>query len=293
MQNSIFELPLRTWQEGVQPTLRKRAHESLEAGGVLYLPQLDFSLHEEEKRFLSPDWSDGKAKNIYLRGKERNLRGFSGSEDDALALATLIERYASSVQQLVAELFPSYAGKLEIANTSFRPLEAAGRAQSWRHDDSRLHTDAFPSKPTHGTRIMRVFCNVNPDGRSRQWRVGEPFTEMAAHFLPRLPPYRPWLAGVIEMLGITKSRRSEYDHLMLHLHDAQKADLDYQKNAPQMAVPFSAGSTWICFSDQVLHAVMGGQHLLEQTLHLPISALGDPSLSPLGVLEKMRGRTLL
>ena len=197
------------------------------------------------------------------------------------------------MRQLLEELLPAYAGRLEMGNTSFRPMEAAGRAQSWRHDDSRLHTDAFPSKPTHGMRILRAFCNVNPAGRPRQWRVGEPFADMAARFLPRLPPYRPWRAGALNILGITKSRRSEYDHLMLHLHDAQKADLSYQQNVPQMAMPFAAGSTWICFSDQVLHAVMGGQHLLEQTLHLPISALGDPALSPLGVLEKMRGRALL
>lgn len=97
----------------------------------------------------------------------------------------------------------------------------------------------------------------------------------------------------MKLLGITKRRRSEYDHLMLHLHDTQKADLDYQQKAPQMPVPFAAGSTWICFSDQVLHAVMGGQYLLEQTLHLPVSALLTPALSPLGVLEKMRGRPLL
>ena len=28
------------------------------------------------------------------------------------------------------------------------------------------------------------------------------------------------------------------------------------------------GTTWICFTDQVLHAAMSGQHLLEQTFVL-------------------------
>ena len=33
----------------------------------------------------------------------------------------------------------------------------------------------------------------------------------------------------MNLLHITKTPRSEYDHLMLNLHDAMKADLDYQK----------------------------------------------------------------
>ena len=293
MQSPIVEFPLRTWQASIEPAMQKQALETLEGGGVLYFPQLGFDLQDEEKRFLSPSWSDGKSKNIYLRGKERNLRGFAGSEDDALALAALIERYASNAGQLLNGLFPAYAGSMDMSNTSLRPVEAAGRTQSWRHDDSRLHTDAFPSKPTHGRRILRVFCNINPVGKPRQWRVGEPFADMARRFLPRLPPYRPWMARAMYALGITKSRRSEYDHIMLHLHDAQKADAFYQKNAPQVAMPFPPGSTWICFSDQVLHAVMGGQYLLEQTLHLPVAALIDPNHSPLGVLQEMLDRVLI
>ena len=293
MQSPLAEFQVCSWQASIEPALREQAQEILESGGVLYFPRLGFELQEEEQRFLADTWSDGKSKNIYLRGRERNLRGFAGSEDDALALGALIERYATCAQRLLDELLPAYAGSLEPSNTSFRPVEAAGRAQSWRHDDTRLHTDAFPSKPTHGMRILRVFCNINPEGQPRHWRVGEPFSDMAGRFLPRLPPYRPWLATAMRKLGITKRRRSEYDHLMLHLHDAQKADADYQKNAPQMAMPFPAGSTWICFSDQVLHAAMGGQYLLEQTLLLPVAALRDPGRSPLGVLEKMLGRALV
>lgn len=293
MHPPIVEFPVSSWLASVEAALREQALETIESGGVLYFPRLGFELREEELRFLAPTWSDGKSKNIYLRGKERNLRGFAGSEDDALALAALIERYAAEARHLLNELLPAYKASLESSNTSFRPVEAAGRAQSWRHDDSRLHTDAFPSKPTHGRRILRVFCNLNPEGRPRQWRVGEPFPDMARRFLPRLPRYRPWLATAMHKLGITKRRRSEYDHIMLHLHDAQKADADYQKNAPQMAMPFPAGSTWICFSDQVLHAVMGGQYLLEQTLHLPVAALRNPGRAPLGVLEKMLGRALV
>jgi hypothetical protein len=49
----------------------------------------------------------------------------------------------------------------------------------------------------------------------------------------------------------------------------------------------------VVFSDQVLHAVMSGQYMMEQTFHLPADALYRPETSPLKVLERMTGRTLI
>ena len=80
---------------------------------------------------------------------------------------------------------------------------------------------------------------------------------------------------------------------MLHLHDGMKADLDYQRNSPQQEVHFEPGTTWICFSDQVLHAAMSGQYMFEQTIHLPIGAQYHPELSPLSTLEKITNRMLV
>jgi hypothetical protein len=92
---------------------------------------------------------------------------------------------------------------------------------------------------------------------------------------------------------VTKSLRSEYDHLMLQLHDCMKLDLDYQKNAPQATMPFPSGSTWICFSDQTSHAAMSGQHLIEQTLHMPVDGQYQPDTSPLATLSRLTGRSLV
>jgi hypothetical protein len=79
---------------------------------------------------------------------------------------------------------------------------------------------------------------------------------------------------------------------MLELHDKAKADDLYQQRAPQARVEFPAGSTWILFSDQVSHAAMSGQHMMEQTLMLPVAAMRDPETSPLRVLERMTGHPL-
>jgi hypothetical protein len=98
---------------------------------------------------------------------------------------------------------------------------------------------------------------------------------------------------VLEKLHITKSRRSEYDHLMLGLHDGAKADPEYQKTCPQQRIEFPPDCTWIVYTDQVMHAAMSGQHAFEQTFHLPPEALAHPQASPLKVLERIAGRALV
>jgi len=96
----------------------------------------------------------------------------------------------------------------------------------------------------------------------------------------------------MERLGVTRGRRSPYDALMLALHDGAKRDEAYQAGAPREPVAFPPGSTWVVYSDRVMHAALGGQYLLEQTFYLPVAAMQDPALSPLRVLEGLYGRAL-
>ena len=44
--------------------------------------------------------------------------------------------------------------------------------------------------------------------------------------------------------------------------------------------------------DQVMHAVLSGQFVLEQTFHLDVDAMAEPARAPLKVLEAMSGRRL-
>ncbi len=80
---------------------------------------------------------------------------------------------------------------------------------------------------------------------------------------------------------------------MLGLHDGAKLDPTYQKEAPQIEFAFPAGTTWMCFTEQAMHAALAGQFALDQTFHLPVEALGHPERSPLKVLERMTGRALV
>jgi hypothetical protein len=287
---AIVFLEVTHWTPVVGSDAQQAAVRALEGGGVLVLPHLAFELADDERRFLSPKWSDGRAKNISLEGT--TLKGASGGARDLEALRAMIARFAACASGLVAALFPRYAANVRRARTSFRPQPAVGRKVSWRKDDSRLHIDAFPSRPNHGERILRVFCNVNPT-EDRVWRVGEDFAAMARTLLPRVRPALPGTAALLSMLHVTKGIRSDYDHLMLGLHDCAKADLAYQKSCAQQIVRFAPGTTWLCFSDQVMHAAISGQHMLEQTIHLPVSALYDRASSPLAILEGLSGRALL
>jgi hypothetical protein len=122
--------------------------------------------------------------------------------------------------------------------------------------------------------------------------LSEPFEDVARRFLPLLRGPIWGADRVLDLLGITKRRRTAYDHYMLQLHDRMKADSAYQSQVAQRTYDFQAGSTWIVFSDVVSHAAMSGQYALEQTYHLPVSAMADPSRAPLCILEKLLARKL-
>ncbi len=293
VEDTIRFFPDSAWDTAVgarSPT--SGVEHLLEGGHVLCFPELQFELTPGERRFLAPTVSDGKAKNISLRD-DGSIRGASGNAQDQAELRNMIVRFSRQAQSLVDRLFPHYRGKLRAAKASYRPIQIEGRDTSWRKDDTRLHVDAFPSTPVHGVRLLRVFTNINPEGKPRQWRVGEPFPDFLQRFAPQLTSPLPGAARLMNALGITKSHRTAYDHYMLQLHDKMKADPDYQREAPQRNVDFAPGTTWVVFSDQVLHAVMGGQYMMEQTFYLQPSDQLYPHTAPLKLLEDVLGKALL
>ena len=288
----LEHLPIQEWHGPFSPELCQRAVRALEEGRVLVLPQLPFHTEPDEAPFLSADAAAGERKNISLDPATGRIGNTSLPPDATARLARMIDRFGRSAEQLLHDLLPGYAPTLERARTSFRPVEIEGRPTSPRHDDRLLHVDSFPARPMLGRRILRVFSNIAPDGAVRAWRVGEPFPAYARRFLPRAGTPLPASAWLLEKLGITKGRRSAYDHIMLRLHDAGKLDAAYQSAAPKADVTFAPGTTWLCFTDQVLHAALSGHCALEQTFHVPVVAMADPARAPLLVLEQLAGRKL-
>ena len=289
MNSPIVEIDFSNWQ---QAHSRPEWTAAVEAGKVLHFPRLGFALQPHERALLREDMLAAGKRNVSL-GADGVLKGAGGSAEEQRQLAAMIGRFRQQAQQLIDGLLPEYRGQLRTAPTSFRPRQVETRAQSVRADDQRLHVDAFPSRPNYGERILRVFTNLNPAGVSRVWRLGEDFETVARQFLPRARPYRLWQARLLNALHVTKSLRSEYDHLMLQLHDLMKFDASYQQGGAQMTVPFPPGSVWVCFSDQATHAVMSGQFMMEQTLYLPPGHEVDPQASPLSILTRLMGRPLV
>ena len=289
---NVVCFPIAIWDHQCSAADQERAICALEQGSVLLLPQLRFSMEEAEGRLLSPTIA-AKSKNVSLDLSSGTLRGSSAGEAELRLLGSMMQRFAASSGALLRNLLPQYAASLMQARTSFRPMEITTRSTSWRKDDTRLHVDSFPSSPVRGNRILRVFSNVNPHGQSRTWRLGESFESVARRYLPSLPGPVWGVSPLLKMLGITKGRRSAYDHFMLQLHDRMKADLNYQSEADQIVCAFRAGSTWIAFTDQVSHAAMEGQYALEQSFYLPVACMRDPSQAPLRILQRLAGRELI
>ena len=265
----------------------------LESGDVLWLRESFFAVEVAERALLTPSILAGASKNVSFDPSTGHVGGASASGESAERLRGMLARYSREAEVFVRRACPSYADQLRLGRTSFRPVEIAGRESSWRKDDTRLHVDSFPATPVQGRRILRVFANVNPQGRARSWRVGEDFAALAARFAPALRMPLPGAAGLLQVLHLTKTRRSLYDAFMLQLHDRMKQDTAYQASAPQMPFDFPPETAWMAFTDQVSHAAMSGQYQLEQTFLLPVGAMLDEQRSPLRVLERLKGRPLI
>jgi len=268
------------------------AARALESGDVLWLREHTFEVDSQEQRLLSSAVL-ASGKNVSFDPVTSAVGGSALRGEAAERLRGMLSRFSDDAHALVGRMFPAYGERVRRGRASFRPIEVAGRSSSWRQDDTRLHIDSFPASPVRGQRILRVFANVNPEGRPRSWRIGEDFEEVGRRFAPRLRMPMPGAALLLRALRVTKTRRSAYDALMLQLHDLMKADAAYQASAPQTAFDFPAGSSWVAFTDQVSHAAMAGQYQLEQTFLLPVEAMLTPERSPLRILERLLARALI
>ena len=292
MKKSLETFKLDSWEKEIEPSIQKKAIQALENGKVIFFPHLAFSLNSDEHLFLTPHIADPKSKNISYDIRKKKMSGVAKESSPIPLLQDMMHRYAVSSKHLINQLFPHYSPNIIQARTSFRPAEIAGRKSSYRKDDTRLHVDAFPATPVKGERILRVFTNVNPHGKPRVWRVGEPFADVLQKMSPKFRKPIPGMAFLMKCLKMTKDYRSLYDHYMLQMHDLMKGDLQYQKNVPQEEIQFHPGCTWIAYTDQVSHAAMSGQFLFEQTFHLPVYGLHDEQTSPLRTMERFFKRSL-
>jgi hypothetical protein len=276
--------------------------KALESGNILFFPTCPFPFPQDELDFLLAQRQTGASnrKNIAYKPQSDRITNFvKSSQAQHDQLLEIMRRYSQRVTKLLTTLLPPYADKWQLDYASFRPFQERGRPLRTRARNDLLHVDSFPSRPMHGSRILRFFTNINPK-ESRHWMTTSCFSELAAEFggsellpFPKKASLGLHLLKWVKKLGLPLTLRSPYDTFMLSLHNHLKENTAFQRNCPKDYWEFPPNSCWAVFTDQVSHAATAGQYALEQTLIIPISALTDPQTAPLRVLEKLTGRPLL
>src|SRR5579871_2461782 len=279
----------------------------LEAGGILYFPKTPVPIRQEDIAFLLGQQQTDSSlhKNIAYKPNVDKLSGVDTKTADAAAVARLqsiMRQYSKSVVAFLTGFLSPYQGKWELDYASFRPQEEQGRDLPLRRRNDLLHTDAFPTRPTHGARILRFFNNIHPS-RTRDWVVGDPFATVVKQFAPAeiAPSPDTALSRAAKGLGravglgaaVPSIKRSPYDDFMMRFHNFLKENESFQRECVKHPWQFPAGSSWMVYTDTVPHAVLAGQYALEQTFLVAPEAMVTPAVSPLAVLEEMAGAKLV
>jgi hypothetical protein len=282
--------------------LARRYCEMLERGQILFFRELPFALPAEDREFLlAQSWAELRLhKNISYRPQEDVLRGVAGDAATVERIHSILRNYTRQVIDFAAKFLLPYAGKWTLDFSSFRPFEEERRGLPLHKRNDLLHVDAFPSRPTRGARILRVFTNLNPK-KPRVWQVNGDFEEFARQYAEDAGLLRiaeesslsRTVHGWIERLGFHSPDRTPYDMFMLRFHDYLKENAAFQQNCPKVRLEFPPGATWLVFTDGVAHAAMSGQYAMEQTLVVPPAALVAPQYAPFKILEKIAGSPLV
>lgn len=277
----------------------------LESAHILFFPLTPFELPEGDCCFLRAQERAVAAthKNVVYQPAENRVAGLR-TRDAATRerLRDVLRTYSQRVTRLVTTLLAPYAEALRVDYASFRGEEEEGRRLQQRSRNDLLHTDAFPSRPTNGDRILRVFTNIHPT-RPRRWVTTERFDRLLETLVDTpglpLPGARRWswrtrraCTALASAAGLPSARRSLYDDFMLRFHDFLKGNGEFQIACVKQIWDFPSRSTWMALTDALPHAALSGQHALEQTFIVGREAMLLPETAPINVLERLCGVTL-
>jgi len=280
----------------------------LEAGDILYFPQTPVQLPPDDVAFLLglQQTDSSLHKNIAYKPNQDVISGVDTSSADAAAVARLqgiMRSYSRQVESFLEGFLRPYNRRWQLDYASFRPREEESRDLPLRRRNDLLHTDAFPTRPTHGARILRFFNNIHPT-RTRDWVVGDPFRTLAPQFTPAaisLPApenaagraFKGLARGIGLGAAVPSLKRSPYDDFMMRFHNFLKENAAFQESCNKYPSQFPSGSSWMVYTDTVPHAVLAGQYALEQTLLVEHAAMVAPQEAPLTVLEELAGAKLV
>jgi hypothetical protein len=270
--------------------------ERLERGEVIYYPVCPFRVPGgDEARFLCEQRLASRAhKNISYDPVTCKAAGFRRqSAVQAERLRQFLADFSDQVTSWLSISLPRYARGWQPDRVSFRPEEEATRRLRLTARNDLLHVDAFPSRPTNGKRLLRVFVNINPSD-SRVWMTSDPFPVLFERYaeeagMPGQSRER-WLRrltqAVARLVRPKRPRRSTYDAFMLRFHDFLKRNEDFQETCSKRFWSFPPGSAWMCFTDTVSHAVLRGRFALEHSYFVALEDMALPEESPAAIVAR-------
>lgn len=297
------------WDSLQDPQRLRKYCAYLEAGDILYFPESPIPIARGDLEFLlgQQQVGAGYRKNIAYKPSEDRVTGFvAQSRETGERLQTIMRKYSREVVEFLAKFLAPYESRWQLDYASFRPQEEQGRDLSTRKRNDLLHTDAFPTRPTHGDRILRFFNNINP-AKSREWITTETFDKLAKQFagnrelatkngipLPESVEQQGLartVAATAKSLGLSHIApalvRPPYDDFMLRFHHFLKENEQFQRDCPKQHWSFPPGSSWMVYTDMVSHAVLSGQYALEQTFLVSKDAMVTPERAPISVLQQL------
>lgn len=291
------------------PASPEQAHtwcKELEAGNILFFPDTPIRLSKEDLDFLLQQEQSGSTlhKNIAYKPGADKISGDAAADSATTEhLRKIMRAYSAAVENFLGSFLAPYQRRWQLDYASFRPQEEQNRDLPLRRRNDLLHTDAFPTRPTYGARILRFFNNINPT-RTRDWVTSDTFDITAPRYAPReiaLPKPDSALTSATKRaaqsagLGklLPQLKRSPYDDFMMRFHNFLKENEDFQRTTTKYEFKLPPGSSWMVYTDSVPHAVLAGQYALEQTFLIAREAMVAPELSPIAVLERLTGARLV
>jgi hypothetical protein len=292
------------WTVPAEAVERSRGYcQALEQGDILFFLDTPFVIPEAHRSFLLNVRQPNTAyhKNISYKPGRSHVQSFARGTADGKSLFEIMESYSRTVSKWLQNFLLPYAGQWQLDFASFRSIEEEGRDLPVSKRNDLLHVDAFPTRPSNGNRILRVFTNLNPN-QPRIWLTSDPFEVWAERFgtsagLSRiaakthslLRPIGRRATRIAAAAGFPVVDRPLYDRFMLGFHHYLKNSRQFQDECPKSKWEFPPGSTWLVFTDMVPHAVLSGRFALEQTFLVSRKALLLPDRAPYRVLERLAG----
>lgn len=270
--------------------------ERLESGEILVFADCPFPLPTpEERQFLFRQRVLSRFhKNITYNPANGRVAGFDRQPAQAVQLLqSTLARFSRCACCWLAEFLPQYAAAWRPDRASYRPEEEALRKLRPTARNDLLHLDAFPTRPSHGDRLLRLYVNLHAS-EPRVWATSDPFATLLERFGPHvgLPPAASsWPRRLVQLFRPDADGRS-YDQFMLKLHHFLKRNDDFQERSAKKLWHFPSGSAWLLFTDGLSYAELRGQHALEHSFFVPARALTLPERAPAALLDKACGRAV-